>query len=112
MRRLSGPRNPARRGAPYLRRNSAAIGLAKSDSYGHLENMNSKHRKTLAVVFRDPVSGTIEWSAIEASLSPAGGRPDEGPDRGAFRKMAMLFTFHRPFWHRMLTYQVPMHEIS
>jgi hypothetical protein len=30
--------------------------------------MNSKHRKTLAVVFTDPVSGNIEWMAIEGLL--------------------------------------------
>ena len=27
--------------------------------------MNSKHRKALAAVFTDPVSGTIEWAAVE-----------------------------------------------
>ena len=36
--------------------------------------MNSKHRKTLAIVFTDPVSGTIEWSAVESLLLAAGAR--------------------------------------
>ena len=34
--------------------------------------MNSKHRKTLEAVFRDPVSGTLEWAAIENLLVAAG----------------------------------------
>ena len=40
--------------------------------------MNSKHRKTLAAVFADPVSGTIEWAAIEALLVATGCRIVEG----------------------------------
>jgi len=31
----------------------------------NLGTMNSKHRKTLAAVFTDPVSGTIEWAAVD-----------------------------------------------
>ena len=34
--------------------------------------MNNKHRKTLAMIFTDPVSGTIEWSAIEKLFIAAG----------------------------------------
>jgi hypothetical protein len=34
--------------------------------------MNSKHRKTLAFVFKDPVSGTIEWADVESFLLAAG----------------------------------------
>lgn len=40
--------------------------------------MNSKHRKTLAAVFNDPVSGTIEWAAVESLLLAAGARLIEG----------------------------------
>jgi len=59
--------------------------------------MNSKHRKTLAVVFRDPVSGTIEWAAIEGLLIAAGGRPIEGTgSRVRFEKDGEVVTFHRP----------------
>ena len=35
--------------------------------------MKGKHRKTLTAVFHDPVSGTIEWAAIEGLLIAAGG---------------------------------------
>ena len=40
--------------------------------------MNNKHRKTLAVVFTDPVSGTVEWAAIEKLLIAAGADVIEG----------------------------------
>jgi hypothetical protein len=40
--------------------------------------MDSKHRKTLAAVFTDPVSGTIEWAAVESLLLAAGARLIEG----------------------------------
>lgn len=40
--------------------------------------MNNKHRKTLATVFTDPVSGTVEWSAVENLLVAAGARVIEG----------------------------------
>ena len=37
-----------------------------------------EHRKTLAAVFRDLVSGTIEWAAVEGLLIAAGARVIEG----------------------------------
>lgn len=40
--------------------------------------MNSKHKKTLAAVFRNPVSGTIDWADIEALLIAAGAEVVEG----------------------------------
>ena len=55
--------------------------------------MNSKHRKTLAVVFADPVSGTVEWSAVERLLVAAGAQVIEG--RGS-RVRFEVETFHRP----------------
>lgn len=59
--------------------------------------MNSKHRKTLAIVFTDPVSGTVEWSAIESLLTAAGARMIEGRgSRVRFEKDGEVETFHRP----------------
>ena len=52
--------------------------------------MNSKHRKTLAVVFTDPVSGTIEWSAAGAQVIEGRG------SRVRFEKDGEVETFHRP----------------
>jgi hypothetical protein len=34
--------------------------------------MSSKQRKTLVAIFTEPISGTIEWSAIESLLVAAG----------------------------------------
>jgi hypothetical protein len=59
--------------------------------------MNSKHRKTLAAVFTDPASGTIEWAAVENLLVAAGARMVEGRgSRVRFDKDGEVATFHRP----------------
>lgn len=59
--------------------------------------MNSKHQKTLAVVFTDPVSGTIEWASVESLLLAAGARLIEGSgSRVRFEKDGEVGTFHRP----------------
>ena len=71
--------------------------LAFFASTAYLAQMNSKHRKTLAAVFTDPVSGTIEWAAVESLLLAAGARLIEG--RGSwvrFEKDGEVATFHRP----------------
>jgi hypothetical protein len=71
--------------------------LAFFASFSHLGLMNSKHRKTLVVVFSDPVSGTIEWAAIESLLLAAGARLIEGRgSRVRFEKDGEVATFHRP----------------
>ena len=59
--------------------------------------MNSKHRKTLAAVFTDPVSGIIEWVAVESLLLATGARLIEGRgSRVRFEKDGEVATFHRP----------------
>ena len=59
--------------------------------------MNSKHRKTLAAVFTDSVSGTIEWMAVEGLLLAAGAQRIEGRgSRVRFEKDGEIATFHRP----------------
>jgi len=59
--------------------------------------MNNKHRKTLAMVFTDPVSGTLEWAEIEGLLLAAGARLIEGRgSRVRFEKDGEVTTFHRP----------------
>ena len=58
--------------------------------------MNNKHRKTLAVVFTDPVSGTVEWSAVEKLLIAAEADVIEGNgSRVRFVKDGEVETFHR-----------------
>ena len=59
--------------------------------------MRGKHRKTLAIVFRDPVSGNIEWTELEGLLIAAGARAIEGRgSRVRFEKDGEVETFHRP----------------
>ena len=59
--------------------------------------MNSKHTKTLEAVFKDSVSGTIEWNAIESLLVAAGARIVEGGgSRVRFEKDGIIASFHRP----------------
>lgn len=71
--------------------------LAFFASATYLIAMNSKHRKTLAAVFTDPVSGTIEWAAVESLLLAAGARLIEGRgSRVRFEKDGEVATFHRP----------------
>lgn len=59
--------------------------------------MNNRHRKTLAAVFKDPVSGSIEWADIEKLLVAAGARTIEGRgSRVRFEAGREVVTFHRP----------------
>lgn len=63
----------------------------------YLAAMNSKHEKTLAAVFHDPVSCTIEWAAVESLLLATGARLIEGRgSRVRFEKDGEVATFHRP----------------
>jgi HicA toxin of bacterial toxin-antitoxin, len=62
-----------------------------------LRLMNSRHRKTLQAVFKDPVSGTIRWDEVEALLIAAGARLIEGNgSRIRFDANGETETFHRP----------------
>jgi hypothetical protein len=59
--------------------------------------MNGTHRKTLASVFANPVSVTLEWRRIEALLVAVGCRVIEGAgSRVRFEKDGRIATFHRP----------------
>ena len=59
--------------------------------------MNSKQKKTLAAIFADPASGTIEWKAIENLLVAVGCRVIEGAgSRVRFVRDTEVETFHRP----------------
>jgi hypothetical protein len=59
--------------------------------------MQSKHRKTLELIFNRPVSGTIRWSDIEALLAALGAAIVEAEGS---RVRVFLFgeirVFHRP----------------
>lgn len=66
-------------------------------SVAYIACMNSKHRKTLALVFKTPATGTIEWVSVENLLIAAGARLIEGSSsRVRFEKDGVIATFHRP----------------
>jgi len=59
--------------------------------------MNSKHRKTLAAIFADPVSPSILWKDIESLFAACGAKITEGRgSRVRVRLNDVLATFHRP----------------
>jgi hypothetical protein len=59
--------------------------------------MNSKQKKALAAIFADPVSGSIEWPAIEKLLIAVGCEIVEGSgSRVRFVKDGVVASFHRP----------------
>ncbi|MDL2275544.1 type II toxin-antitoxin system HicA family toxin [Desulfosarcina sp. OttesenSCG-928-G10] len=59
--------------------------------------MNSKHRKTLRLIFTDPVSGNIPFSDIEALLVAVGAELSTGRgSRIRFDYGEESVYFHRP----------------
>jgi hypothetical protein len=59
--------------------------------------MNSKHRKTLKIIFTDPITGTLEWEKIESLLVSIGCKTIEGSgSRVRFVKDGIVGAFHRP----------------
>jgi hypothetical protein len=59
--------------------------------------VNSKQRKTLETVFTDPVSGSVEWAAIESLLLAVGCTVIEGSgSRVRFACRGVVASFHRP----------------
>ena len=59
--------------------------------------MNSKQRKTLVAIFRDPVPGTLEWEAVESLLLAVGCQCVEGSgSRVRFVFEGRVASFHRP----------------
>lgn len=59
--------------------------------------MNSRQKKTLAAIFKDPVSGSIAWNDLESLLVSLGCRLIEGDgSRVRFEKDGKLAFFHRP----------------
>jgi len=68
--------------------------VAKS---GIILTVNRHHRKTLAAVFDEPVSGNIEWRRIEALFKAAGCETIEGSgSRITIVHKGQKAAFHRP----------------
>lgn len=59
--------------------------------------VNSKHRKTLLVIYSDPVNGSLEWRKIEALFLALGAEKDEGKGSAVtFFLNDKRADFHRP----------------
>lgn len=59
--------------------------------------MKAKYRKTMNVVFSDPINGNLEWNKIEALLIALGCRVIEGTGSSVtFEKDGVRAYFHRP----------------
>lgn len=59
--------------------------------------MNTTHSKTLAAIYAEPVSKSLEWRRIEALLVAVGCQMIEGNgSRVRFEKDGQVATFHRP----------------
>ena len=59
--------------------------------------MNATHRKTLTLIFTEPVSRSLEWRRIEALLVAIGCQAIEGGgSRVRFEMDGIIGTFHRP----------------
>ncbi|MBU1295195.1 MAG: type II toxin-antitoxin system HicA family toxin [Gammaproteobacteria bacterium] len=59
--------------------------------------MNSKQKRTLVLVFKDPVLASIVWKDIESLLVSVGAEVIEGNgSRVRFYKDGVIASFHRP----------------
>jgi hypothetical protein len=59
--------------------------------------MNSKHRKTLELIFTEPVNGNIEWRRVEALLLAVGAsRTERSGSAVSFVLNDVRVDFHRP----------------
>jgi hypothetical protein len=59
--------------------------------------MNNKHRKTLDLIFAEPVNGNIEWRRIEMLLLALGAvRTEKAGSAVSFVLNDVRVDFHRP----------------
>lgn len=62
-----------------------------------LASMNSRHAKTLAMVFAKPTAASLEWARVESLLVAVGCVVIEGTgSRVRFVHGTTVATFHRP----------------
>ena len=59
--------------------------------------MNNRHRKTLAILFTEPINGSLEWRKIESLFVALGATVIEGNgSRVTFLLNDKRVDFHRP----------------
>ena len=65
--------------------------------YAIIGFMNNKHRKTLTLIFTNPVNGNIEWRKIEALFLALGAiRTERAGSAVSFVLNDIRADFHRP----------------
>jgi len=73
------------------------ISLASAITLCYHSNMNSSQRKTLLLLFSEPVPATLAWSSIESLFRAVGVKVIEGRgSRVRFELKGVIATFHRP----------------
>jgi hypothetical protein len=59
--------------------------------------MNSKHKKTLSIVFAKPITASLDWADMETLFTALGAQTIEGNgSRVRFILNNVVGTFHRP----------------
>ena len=58
--------------------------------------VRSRHRKTLASVFTDPINGNIPWRDIEALLTALGANSRETGGGVTANLQGVVLSYHRP----------------
>jgi len=77
------------------------ISLASAITLCYHSNMNSSQRKTLSLLFSEPVPATLAWSSIESLFRAVGAKVIEGRgSRVRFELKGIIATFHRPHPHK------------
>lgn len=71
--------------------------LAKMSQCDIIQCMHSKNRKTLNIIFTDPVNGNIEWRKIESLFLALGAdRTERAGSAVSFVLNDVRADFHRP----------------
>ena len=71
--------------------------LAMMTSYAIIGFMNNRHRKTLTIIFANPVNGNIEWRKIETLFLALGAiRTERAGSAVSFVLNDIRADFHRP----------------
>ena len=71
--------------------------IALDSVIAYIAIMNGRQKRTLSALFRDPVSGTVDWADIESLLIAAGCKVIVGNgSRVRFTYEGHVASFHRP----------------
>ena len=65
--------------------------------YDTIQSMNSKQKRTLIAIYKDPASSSLVWKEIESLFISLGAEVIEGNgSRVRFHKNGIIASFHRP----------------